>query len=160
MDSLEILKFTDKRKKLFWKKVEKTPTCWIWNGGVDKDGYGKVNLSQQNKRLHLRAHRISYYVATGKIPKGLICHTCDNPPCVNPAHLFDGTVLNNASDMIAKGRANRANGEKLSDLTEEQIVDIRRRVSEGETQYKVGAEYGLSKQGVSHIVNRNTWKHI
>lgn len=84
----------------FWAKVEKTPTCWLWKGSVSQ-GYGATYF-----RGHLtRAHRASWIMANGEIPKGKIaCHKCDVPLCVNPDHIFIGTHKDNMQDMISKGR--------------------------------------------------------
>ncbi len=85
----------------FWPKVIKTNGCWEWIGARCLTGHGKF---WYNKRLG-EAHRFSYEIHVGSIPKGMvICHKCDNPPCVNPEHLFLGTMKDNSQDMMAKGR--------------------------------------------------------
>lgn len=85
----------------FFSKVEKTDSCWNWLAQIDKFGYG--NFSIMTKPV--RAHRYSYEIHCGPIGPGLnICHTCDNPRCVNPAHLFPGTQWQNIQDMVQKGR--------------------------------------------------------
>jgi hypothetical protein len=87
----------------FWSKVQKTETCWLWMGARHPHGgYGQF-VGPPIKEL--RAHRYSWVLAYGPIPDGLlVCHRCDNPPCVRPDHLFLGTHLDNALDMMAKGR--------------------------------------------------------
>jgi hypothetical protein len=82
--------------------------CWIWNGALSVDGYGHLFLERNHDtgRVHKTgAHCIAWMLGNGPIPGGMvICHRCDNPPCVNPSHLFIGTQADNMRDCIAKGR--------------------------------------------------------
>ena len=88
----------------FWDKVEIIPfhPCWEWTGHQDKDGYGRLRANNKD----LRAHRVSWEMHNKRhIPKGMqIMHSCDNPSCVNPAHLSLGTAQDNANDALSKGR--------------------------------------------------------
>lgn len=86
----------------FWAKVRKTDAgCWEWSGATSHGGYGVFRLNRKN----IGAHRISYEHSYGSIPSGLyVCHRCDNPPCVNPEHLYLGTPSENAREMRSKGR--------------------------------------------------------
>src|SRR5947208_683071 len=75
--------------------------CWIWLGVAKHNGYGQIKVYKK----YIRAHRLAYELFNGKIPLGsLICHTCDIPSCVNPEHLWLGTHVENALDMVKKGR--------------------------------------------------------
>lgn len=87
--------------KRFSKFVEKTDGCWNWIGGKNHKGYGRI-LIQGGSHA---AHRIAYFLEFGQWPgELLVCHSCDNPSCVNPAHLWLGTPQQNMDDMVAKGR--------------------------------------------------------
>jgi len=84
----------------FWSKVQKTPTCWTWTGGKDSRGYGKFDDTSP--------HRFSWVLHFGPIPEGLwVCHSCDNPSCVNPEHLRLWTPKQNSKDRDSKGRGSK-----------------------------------------------------
>lgn len=85
----------------FWSKVDKSGDCWLWQGGVNNGGYGSFAVDGHRKVM---AHRYSVELDGREIPPSMyVCHTCDTPRCVNPAHLFVGTPLDNFRDRIAKG---------------------------------------------------------
>ena len=87
----------------FWEKVDRRgfDECWLWKGGKTKTGYGGFWTGERQDM----AHRVSYELHYGPIPEGhYVCHHCDNPPCCNPYHLFEGTPTDNVQDMISKGR--------------------------------------------------------
>lgn len=87
----------------FFQHVSKTETCWLWTGGKNSGGYGYFSISRKDGNI--RAHRFSWELHFGKVLEWLcVCHTCDNPLCVNPAHLWLGTPQKNMEDMIQKGR--------------------------------------------------------
>lgn len=108
----------------FWKHVNKTDSCWLWLGGLDRKGYGRFRFDG----THKRAHRIIWASTHGKIPDGLmVCHSCDVRHCVNPAHLFLGTAKHNAEDRDAKGRFHRHHDERhpRAKLTPHDVAFIR-----------------------------------
>lgn len=99
----------------FWSRVEKSEGCWLWTGSKTSAGYGDLNFMYQ----HVLAHRLSYTLSNGEIPKGyLVLHRCDTPLCVRPDHLFLGTDADNMNDKAAKLRNRRS-------LTLQQIREVR-----------------------------------
>jgi hypothetical protein len=154
----------------FWNKVNKDGSipahvphlgkCWEWTAGCGTLGYGH----HKYKTKTIRAHRFSWCLFYGEIPDGLnVLHKCDNRKCVNPDHLFLGTIKDNVDDMIAKGRKLVKEGEKshLAILTSVQVIEIRRRFSEtGVSQSALGRQYGVSNSTIHDIVRRKKWKHI
>jgi len=147
----------------FLAKVQKTDTCWLWIAGVNHFGYGYFNRSSVKKAVCVLAHRYSYELANGPIA-GEMCvlHRCDNPRCVRPDHLFLGTRTDNSNDKIAKGRAAGAKGTShpKARLTEPQVVEIRRRWENGESQMHLSREFKVGHRTVCAIVHRETWRHI
>lgn len=141
----------------FWKRVVKTNTCWIWNGKMAGNGYGQFLINYKGKY----AHRFSYELHKGEIPKGLcVCHTCDNPPCVNPNHLWLGTRKQNSQDMTRKGRHvnNRGENAGMAKLSWKQIDKIRRLyIPRKYGRYKLGIDFGVSPSTIRAIIKKETW---
>jgi len=148
-------------EKRFWEKVTKGAGCWEWKTAKDKDGYGLFSLTHSKQE---KAHRRSWTIENGKIPKGLwILHHCDNPPCVRPDHLFLGTAKDNKVDSMQKGRLNPTRGEKSAQakLTNELVLRMREVYANGQYTYKeLGNMFGMSKSHTGGIIRKDFWKHI
>jgi len=95
-------KFCGSLEERFWHQVKKSDDCWLWVGAMMRNGYGQI---KGENRKTIGAHRVSYLIAYGAIPKGMnVLHKCDTPQCVNPSHLFLGTHRDNTHDALNKGR--------------------------------------------------------
>lgn len=149
----------------FWEKVDRSggpESCWIWTARRFDFGHGQFRTSQGN----VPAHRFSWELAYGPIPDGLcVCHNCpggDNPACVNPAHLFLGTYLDNNRDMHAKGRARVSHGSAhcQAKLTEADVLVIREALARGEPQKSLAERFGVSRSNVGLIGQRKIWAHV
>jgi len=145
-------------KDRFFEKVEFTESCWIWKGGKKKSGHGVFYF---NGRL-TPAHRFSYEFHKGKIGKELyVCHKCDNPPCVNPEHLFPGTQKENMRDCVHKKRHAFGERVKNSELNKYKVEEILHIYSGGFLdQYELGELFNVSRTTIQAIINGRSWIHI
>lgn len=140
----------------FWKHVNKTDSCWEWQGNKDKIGYGKFKYKDNTL-----AHRISALLYGIDIKGKCVCHTCDNPSCVNPKHLFAGTQKDNMRDMVKKNRARQGLAHPKSKLNPTIVKQIRKEYVEGNISMKaLGEKYNISEPTVFQVVRYKTWKHI
>jgi len=161
---------------LFWRYVNKNGPvqvhcpelgpCWIWTGKRRREthDYGLVHACDGTHR-QVRAHRYSWELHNGSLDSELkILHLCDNPPCVNPAHLRPGTQAENVRDMDDKGRrvSRPLKGEQnpCSRFTEEDVVNIREAYAIGFTQTELMFIFEADQASVSNIVNGRIWKHV
>ena len=159
--------YLEKIKAHFWARVDRwspyeydfRDDCWLWTGQLRKNPkkrYGRFRVG--NKTVH--AHRLAYELLIGPIPEGeLVCHHCDNPSCVNPAHLYAGTHQDNMNDMVARRRSCCDAGH--SKLTEKQVLKIREKyIPYVYGTRRLAKEFGAAQTTIMEIVKRQTWKHI
>lgn len=143
----------------FWDNVQigSSDDCWPWTGGADPRGYGKASVGGQKWK---RAPRVSWELTNGPIPDGLsVLHRCDHPPCVNPAHLFLGTLAENNADKVAKGRCPKGEGHYAAKLTAMDVRAVRYAVVMCGAAYRpLARALGVSVQGISNMVNRISWR--
>ena len=139
--------------------------CWEWNGSKRR-GYGRMIVGSRTNgtRRSASAHRVSYELYHGEIPDGMeVCHTCDNPCCVNPEHLFIGTRQDNVDDRERKGRNITFTGEEQprAKLTKKAVKDARwERAYKGTSFQKLADKYGVSKHTIQNAINGKTWKCV
>jgi hypothetical protein len=142
----------------FWAKVSKRgpDECWPWTAFISPDGYGKFNYPGCQL-----AHRFSYELENGPIPDGLqVLHRCDNRPCVNPRHLFLGTLEINMEDRNEKGRQARGSSHASAILSEADIPVIRSALCAGAKSAHLAASFNVDPATIRDIKSGRTWRHV
>ena len=144
----------------FWSKakVGSDAECWPWQAGKCRDGYGKFGVHGWT----LRAHRIAWEMFNGEpLGERFACHTCDNPACVNPNHIYAGDMRTNVADAVERGRLRAANqaGESnpRAKLTMDDVREIRRRIDAGETNIAIARDFPVTHSMVSRIRRSRSW---
>ena len=155
----------------FWANVTKTPTCWLWEGARSTNRKGERTYGQLVWRGKMRkAHRVAWELTYGPLPEDtstgargtLVLHSCDNPPCVRPAHLRTGTQLDNIGEAATKRRMRtgcyRGFQTKATKLTPETVLAIRAELAAGgQTQTAIAQRYGVCKQTITLIKQDRVW---
>lgn len=143
-----------------WARVEVQgpDDCWEWTGFRNASGHGQISIGNHRAR---GPHRIAWESVNGPIPEGLyVCHTCDNPPCCNPSHLFLGTCADNLADMRTKDRHARGIRVPNAVLTDADVVEMRRAARDGESVRSIASRYGVVIRTARSAVNGRNWKHV
>lgn len=146
--------FERKRRPIFERLMKRTvvdmnTNCVVWTGAVGFGGHGQI---RSEKHKLLATHRVSWEHHNGPIPEGMkLCHRCDNPPCINPDHLFLGTQADNMRDMIAKGRNRRGETHHNAKVTDDQVRDI---IAATGTQREIAKRFKLSQQHIGVLKRR------
>jgi hypothetical protein len=143
----------------FWSKVTKTDACWEWAGTRMAFGHGVVWFQGKNRK----AHRMAWEITNGPIPDGAwVLHGCDNPCCVNPAHLSLGDAQANTDDRVNRGRSVNLRGARHPNATmdEEAAREVWRLRERGWPESAIAARLGMGRPKVSSILSRHTWAHV
>lgn len=133
--------------------------CWVWTAFRNRDGYGAIGKGGRNSGYHL-AHRASWMIHRGRIPKGLlVLHSCDNPACVNPAHLHLGTASQNSLEMAQRNRQAQGEQTRRNRLTWEQVRNIRRLLKTKLLNHvQIARAYEVRRETIWEIAHQKTWK--
>jgi hypothetical protein len=158
------MKMRKSLEQRFMEKVHPEPMsgCWLWGGCIDSKGYGQIRRGANTLGV-AQATAVSLGLRGVVVPAGMVvCHRCDNPPCVNPDHLFIGTHKDNSDDKIRKGRGNpvKGVGHYQARITDSDVISIRRAYKGGATLKELSATYGLNTSAIGHVVVGRTWKHV
>ena len=143
----------------FWCLVEKTDGCWLWTGSHFPFGYGYITVGSRLTKQIWLAHRLAWVLTNGPILDDLcVCHSCDNPGCVNPAHLFLGTRDENNRDRQEKGRGARGEHQGHAKLTWDEVVEVRRLYALGDiSQSELARRFGVSQPAIGAVVTYRSW---
>ena len=168
--------FNEKLMKRIWSHIEKTDTCWLSKYSIKSTGYTDIGISKNNTTKMYGFHRLMLFWSdqskTAEFAdwkKWLACHTCLNKNCVNPAHLYWGTVSDNAIDSVNDGTAyfGRGVNNTKNKLTEQQVLEIRSKYAKKGDKYsreitirKLAKEYEINQATLYNIVSRKLWTHI
>ena len=144
----------------FWSFVNKTDGCWEWTGGRHVQGYGQIKIADGYSGKLVRSHRLSYELHFGPIPDGMdVLHHCDNPPCVNPKHLYLGTIHENMADKVNRHRQPTCESHPSAKLNWEKVRLIREiYAGGGRSQSDIAAEFGVTQILISKIVRKVIWR--
>ena len=166
---------TEWADKLGTRFVAEPTGCWLWDGGIDGNGYGAIRIGTHRR---VSAHRLSYVLERGQIPDKLeVCHSCDVPRCIRPEHLFIGTRRDNCMDAARKGRLGIARGEHSGArlhperiargerhggaiLTETEVISMRAMREGGATYRVIGSRFGVTTSAAYDVCSGRRWKHV
>lgn len=155
----EAIHLTPRDIARFEAKFVKVDGCWNWTASR-RHGYGQFSLGGVLGTME-QAHRVAYTLYIGVIPDGMcILHSCDNPSCVNPQHLWVGSRADNNMDRDQKDRCKPATGERCATakLTAANVLTILRLAQQPRTsQRSLGRRFGVNQSGISRIINRKRW---
>lgn len=143
-----------------WSRVQigAPDECWKWHGQKFGDGYGMAKYKTPSGQKTEPAHRAVYRIVHGSLPsKIFVCHRCDNRSCCNPAHLWQGSNLDNMQDMVNKGRSRKGPDSPRAKLTEAQALQI---FHDDRPHEEIAADYPIQEMQVRRIKCKEAWRHL
>jgi hypothetical protein len=143
------------------ERVARHGECVFWQGCKGSRGYGTMAVGKRNREA---THRISWALANGaRPPAGMhVMHSCDNPACINPAHLSIGTAADNQRDCSMKGRKRAPRGSrcKKSKLTEAQVIAAAQQFAQGAFSKDIAKNLGVKRDAILKIMQGSRWPHM
>lgn len=161
---LALAQLSPEKVELFLSRVNRAggpSACWPWLGATDTHGYGVFGVGG-HRTVALKAHRVAIVVASG-VPLAHgdhVLHSCDNPPCCNPAHLRVANHAENMRDAVARNRHRRGTAHADAKLTEESVRSIRAERAAGSTLRGLAAKYGVRHGTLTAMLAGRTWRHV
>lgn len=144
--------------KLFDKSAITESGCYVFTGYIHVSGYGEMWCGGRTRQF---VHRLSYFLCNGPIPEGqLVCHKCDNKPCINPEHLFLGSYQDNSSDMVSKGRSLFGANHPRAKLIEDDVLRIRQLIEQNIPSNEIAKQFPVTDVMIARIKYRKAWSHI
>lgn len=131
--------------------------CWIWLGKKGQDGYGQIMINKKRQRVHRVSHELFIGPITDKL---IILHSCNNPLCINPDHLSQGTIKQNSIDMIFSGNSMRGSKNHFAKLDEKKVISIRQMHKKGFPLVILASKFNVTIHCIKQIISRRIWKHI
>ena len=161
---LDILKLYEEKPELIEKHANNyavsSTGCWEYQGCIERKGYGTAKIQLDGVAGNYRVHRLAYFHRHKVDPKHLlVCHHCDNPSCINPDHLYIGTDADNKRDVVERGRQ-KGSSNNFSRLTEENVIDIKKRIAKKEKYVSIAESYGVKYGAIADIAVGRNWKHV
>lgn len=141
--------FSSEQISNFWSGVKKTNKCWLWQRCVNSSGYGYIKINRRG----LSSHRVSFAITHGRMPTGVLRHTCDVRRCVRPSHLIDGSTLENVADMIARGRARFNHSNRPRKLSDRDLIRIHKFARAGQTTRQISRKLKVSQPLIVQVLN-------
>lgn len=160
--AIDVRFLNDDMQRRFWSAVAIGDACWTWTKAISPAGYGVTS----SMKVTFLAHRVAWFLGTGIEPgDGLVCHKCDNPPCVRPSHLFLGTDDDNLTDMRAKGRGvspvtPRGTAHHNAKLSPEDAREMRALRSAGLSERVIASRFGVAKSTCQSVLRNLTWREV